>query len=133
MVQFHNISLHIVILSTEDYVSEVSPKFTLCLLLMPPFSGLHQKRGGQKDKGGDCSILLCLREAPSAVVLPDLGLSTQEGCGAFVAHPEESHKGDQRAEAAPPRQAEGAGLVQLGEEKALRRPHCSLPVFKRGL
>jgi len=24
-------------------------------------------------------------------------------------------------------------LVQLGEEKAVRRPHCSLPVFKRGL
>lgn len=31
------------------------------------------------------------------------------------------------------RQAEGAGLVQSAEEKATRRPHCSLPVFKRGL
>lgn len=25
-------------------------------------------------------------------------------------------------------QAEGAGLVQIGEERAVRRPHCSLPV-----
>jgi len=25
----------------------------------------------------------------------------------------------------------GAGLVQLGEEKACRRPHCGLPVFIR--
>ena len=35
---------------------------------------------------------------------------------------------------APPlrRQAQGAGLIQPGEEKAVRRPHCSLPVFKRG-
>jgi len=24
------------------------------------------------------------------------------------------------------------GFVQPGEEKAVRRPHCSLPVFKRG-
>jgi len=47
-------------------------------------------------------------------------------------HP--SSKYDQRAGALLlQRQAEGAGLVQLGEEKAVRRPHCSLPVFKRGL
>jgi len=28
------------------------------------------------------------------------------------------------------RQAEGAGFVQLGEEKAPGRPHCSLPIVK---
>ena len=27
--------------------------------------------------------------------------------------------------------AEGAGLVQPGKEKAVRRPHCSILVFKR--
>ena len=28
------------------------------------------------------------------------------------------------------RKAEGIGLVQPGEEKALGRPHCSLPILK---
>jgi len=28
------------------------------------------------------------------------------------------------------RKAEGGGLVQLGEEKGLKGPHCSLPVLK---
>lgn len=31
------------------------------------------------------------------------------------------------------RQAEGTWFVQSGEEKALRRPHCNLPIFKRRL
>jgi len=36
---------------------------------------------------------------------------------------------------APPlrRQAEEAGLLQSGEEKAAKRPHYSLPVLIRGL
>jgi len=29
------------------------------------------------------------------------------------------------------KQAEGAGLVQPGEGKALRRPHCSVPILKQ--
>ena len=52
----------------------------------------------------------------------------------FGESPEEGHKDDQRAGAPPlERQAEGAEPIQPGEEKAVRRPHCSLPVFKRGL
>jgi len=45
-----------------------------------------------------------------------------------------SRNDDQRSPAPPlQRQAEGAGFVQHGKEKAVRRSHCSLPVFKRGL
>ena len=48
--------------------------------------------------------------------------------------PEEGHEDDQRA-GAPllQRQAEGAGLVKSGEEKAVGRTHCDLPVLKRSL
>ena len=43
----------------------------------------------------------------------------QERQGAVGEGPEENHKDDQRAEASHiKRQAEGAGLVQPGEEKA---------------
>jgi len=48
--------------------------------------------------------------------------------------PEEGHEDDQRA-GAPllQRQAEGAGLVKSGEEKAAGRTHCDLPVLKRSI
>ena len=47
--------------------------------------------------------------------------------------PEEGHKDDQRA-GAPllGRKAEGAGFIQLGEEKA-RRPPFGLPALKGSL
>ena len=55
-------------------------------------------------------------------------------CGAVGKGPEEGHRDDQRFETPPlRRQAEGAALVQPAEDKAARRPHCSFPVFKRGL
>jgi len=45
--------------------------------------------------------------------------------------PEDGHRDDQRAGALLlQRQVEGVGLVQLGEEKTMGRPHCSLPVLK---
>ena len=46
-------------------------------------------------------------------------MSSTEELGAVGKGPEEGHKDDQRAGAPPlQRQAEGAGLVQSGEEKA---------------
>ena len=55
-------------------------------------------------------------------------------CGTVGEGPEEGPEDDQRAGAPPlQRQAEGAGLFQPGEEKAAKRTHCSLPVFKREL
>ena len=45
--------------------------------------------------------------------------------------PEENHKDDQGAGAPPLRgQAEGAGVVQPGKEKAPGTTHWHLPVFK---
>jgi len=51
-------------------------------------------------------------------------------CGAEGERPEKGHKDEQRAGAPSlQRQAERDGLVQPGEEKAMRRPHCSLPQY----
>ena len=65
---------------------------------------------------------------------PGMEPPVQEGQRAVGEGPEEGHEDDQGA-AVPllQRQADRAGLVQPGKQKAARRPHCSLPVFKGSL
>jgi len=46
----------------------------------------------EQGKAGDCSSLLCLQEASSGVLCPELGPSTQEGLGAVGVGPEQGMK-----------------------------------------
>ena len=68
------------------------------------------------------------------VLRPALGPSAQEGHGPAGVGPEEGHENDLRAGASLLQgQAERPGVAQPGEEKAARRPYCSLSVLKGGL
>ena len=67
--------------------------------------------GCPAGRGRRLSPLFYLRE----VLRPDLGPPTQEKHGNVEVGPEKGHKGEQRAGAPLLQQAEGAGLVQLGE------------------
>jgi len=71
--------------------------------LCPP--GLHWK-----------TCILCLCEAPPAVLCPDLRTPEEERHRAVGESLEESHEDDQRSGTSLLHEkAEGAGLVQLGE------------------
>ena len=117
-----------------DEKLNMSQQCALAALTTSGILGLHQKRGGQQGQGSDCPPLLSPCEAPSGVLHPGLGPLVQERCGAIGKGPDEGHQDDERT-GEPPlrRQAEGAGLVQPGEEKAAGTLYCSLPVFKKGL
>ena len=83
----------------------------------------------KEGEGGDCHSLLSSCKAPLEVLHPGLGMPVQEGCRAVGTGSEEGHENDQRA-GVPllQRQAEGAGIIQPGKDKAL-----GLPVLKRSL
>ena len=84
-----------------------------------PCPGLHQEKRGQQGEGGDSAPLLRSRETPLGVLCPALGAPTSEGHGCVGAGPDEGHEDDQRVGAPLLQgQAEGAGAVQPGEEKA---------------
>jgi len=63
-----------------------------------------------------------------------MGSTTKERYGAFGEGPEEGHGNDPRT-GAPllRRRDEATGLVQPGKEKAIRIPHCALPLLKVSL
>lgn len=63
------------------------------------YLGLHQGRSVQQEEGGDClpSPQLCLQDASSGVLHPDLGSQTQGRHRAAEVGPEKSQKDDQNA------------------------------------
>jgi len=65
------------------------------------YPGLHQKKRGQQVEGRDSAPLLCSGETPPGVLCPALEPPAQAGHGPFGAGPEEGHKDDLRAGAAP--------------------------------
>ena len=67
-----------------------------------------------------------------SAAMTDVKSSVQERCGSVRKHPEEGHKKDPRGGTTPLRgQAERAGTVQLGEQKAPGKRDSDLSVFKR--
>jgi len=85
------------------------------------YPGFHQKRDGQQGEGGDYHPLFCTCEVPAGIPCPSLGPTTQERCGVFGEGAKEGQEDAQRAGATLlQRQAEGAGLLQSGEEKERR-------------
>mgnify|MGYP001855578976 CR=1 FL=1 len=85
------------------------------------YPGLHQKQRGPQGEGGNPAPLLCAGEASPGALCPDVETSVQEGCGLLGVHPEKGHKNDpQNGTPLLQGQAERAGAVQPGEEKAVR-------------
>jgi len=80
----------------EDFVVPVDEKLKMEPPACPhssesqPYPRLHQKRGGQLGKGGDCPPLLCPCGVPAGILYPDLMPPRQEICGAIEVSPEEA-------------------------------------------
>ena len=87
-----------------------------------PYRGLHPKQHSQQGKGGDPAPLLCASVTSPGELCPDVESWVQERCGTVRACAEEGHKNYFR-DGTPPQQgqAERAGAVQPGEEKARGR------------
>ena len=84
-----------------------------------PYPGLHQKKCGQQVEGGDPAPLLCTGETSPGVLHPDVESSVQERHRTPGAYPVDSHKNDPRGGTPLLQgQAERAGAIQSGEEKA---------------
>ena len=96
-----------------------------------PYPGLHQKQCGQQVKRGDPAPLFCAGKASPGVLHPDVESSVQERHGSVGAHPKKGRKSDPH-NGTPLlwKQAERAGAVQPGQEKASGRSENGLSVSK---
>ena len=74
-------------------------------------------------------LQLCAGEESPGVLCPDVESSAQERHRPVGVRLEEGHRSDPR-DGTPLLQAERAGAVHYGEEKAPGRPKCSLSVSK---
>ena len=90
------------------------------------------KRGGHQGEGGDCPPLLSSCSS-TAVLHPGMEHPVQERHRVLGAGPEEGRYDQRAGSSLLWRMVERTGLVWLGEEKPLGRPHCGLPIFERSL
>jgi len=92
------------------------------------YPGLHQKKRSWQVEGGDTAPLLCSGVTSPGVLHPDVESSVQERHGAC---PEKGHKNYLwNVTLLLSGQAERAGAVQPGAEKAVRCPDSGLSVSK---
>jgi len=95
-----------------------------------PDPGLHEKNCGQQGKVGDPAPLLCAGDTSPGILCPDVESSEQKNRPGGAC-PEKSHRNDPwNGTLLLQGQAERAGAVQPGEEKAMRRPDSGLSVSK---